>query len=81
MSSSKVSLAETAGAIGMIIYTDPANYASGDSTYPNSWWMPPDGVQRGTINVGDGDPLTPGYPSTGKAVDMSFVLSSLTVQK
>ncbi len=55
-----------AGALGMILYTDPANYASGDSTYPKSWWMPPDGVQRGTVMDGEGDPLTPGYPSTGE---------------
>ncbi|XP_065069888.1 putative N-acetylated-alpha-linked acidic dipeptidase [Rhopilema esculentum] len=63
----KVALGEAAGAIGMILYTDPADYASGTSSYPKSWWMPPDGVQRGTVQLGDGDPLTPGYPSTDHA--------------
>ena len=36
-------------------------------TYPYSWWLPGDGVQRGTVLFsmkGNGDPLTPFYPST-----------------
>ncbi|GFO49279.1 N-acetylated-alpha-linked acidic dipeptidase 2-like [Plakobranchus ocellatus] len=45
----------------------PAEYTgmrSGDTrVYPETWWLPPDGVQRGNIFSGDGDPLTPGYPA------------------
>ena len=63
----KVVNAENAGAIGVIIYSDPIDYArDGDeSVYPNDWWLPETGVQRGNVYVSDakGDPLTPGYPS------------------
>lgn len=31
--------------------------------YPNTEWMPHEGVQRGTLMLGDGDPLSPLYPS------------------
>lgn len=31
--------------------------------YPRTDYMPPEGVQRGTLKLGDGDPLTPLYPS------------------
>jgi len=55
----------------MILYTDPGDYAlEGTSdVYPNSWWMPGAGVQRGNVKKshgGLGDPLTPYYPSIGK---------------
>ncbi len=54
------------GAIGLILYTDPRDYAPSwvDDAYPDSWWMPKTGVQSGTAWSG-GDPLTPGYPSIG----------------
>jgi len=55
----------------MILYTDPNDYAveGVSDAYPDSWWMPGTGVQRGTIKEssdGVGDPLTPYYPSVGK---------------
>ena len=55
------------GAIGIMIYNDPKDYGPvpADKTYPKSMWMPRDGVQRGSIGLGDGDILTPGWPSTG----------------
>ena len=58
--------AQMFGAIGVILYTDPADYASNgmQTTFPHSWWLPGTGVQRGTV-VLEGDPLTPGYPATG----------------
>lgn len=63
-------MASTHGAIGIIIYSDPDDYAQGqtDSTqvYPHDWWLPASGTQRGTIFLGSGDPLTPGYPAIGK---------------
>ena len=51
-----------------MIYNDPQNYGPvpANQTYPKSLWMPRGGVQRGSIGLGDGDILTPGWPSTGK---------------
>ncbi|KAM9320565.1 putative N-acetylated-alpha-linked acidic dipeptidase [Gastrophryne carolinensis] len=66
----KVSNAEKAGAIGIILYSDPADYcAPGVDPYPNGWNLPGGGVQRGNVlNLnGAGDPLTPGYPATEDA--------------
>ena len=56
--------AETYGAIGVVIYSDPADdgFCRGE-VYPNGPWRPETGVQRGTIFNGNGDPLTPGCPS------------------
>lgn len=62
----QVKLAEKAGACGVILFSDPQNYATGTSTFPDSWWLPPDGTQRGTIYTSNGDPLTPGYPAIGE---------------
>ncbi|XP_072013141.1 putative N-acetylated-alpha-linked acidic dipeptidase [Amphiura filiformis] len=63
----KVKLAQKAGAIGVILYSDPAEYAlEGESyVYPSSWWLPGTGVQRGNVFDSDakGDPVTPGYPA------------------
>ena len=53
-------------AAGVILYSDPADYSSVDpgvGTYPASWWLPGDGIQRGTIGWKDGDPSTPMYPA------------------
>ena len=49
----------------MILYTDPYDYASPDKTeyYPDSWWLPPSGAQRGTVKLVMGDPTTYLYPS------------------
>ncbi|KAL3881663.1 hypothetical protein ACJMK2_028073 [Sinanodonta woodiana] len=60
----KVLNAQRFNAIGVILYTDPANYDiyGTSNTYPNSWWMPDTGVQRGTVGA-DGDYLTPFYPA------------------
>ncbi|RUS84604.1 hypothetical protein EGW08_007631 [Elysia chlorotica] len=66
-----VDIAAENGAIGVVTFTDPADYAGG--TYgdyrvaPEAWWMPPDGVQRGTIFTGFSDPLTPDYPANNLA--------------
>ncbi|KIH65346.1 hypothetical protein ANCDUO_04331, partial [Ancylostoma duodenale] len=63
----KVYKAQQNGAIGAILFSDPDDIAR-DGTdeahvYPNTLWMPNEGVQRGSIMHGDGDPLTPLYPS------------------
>ena len=59
--------AEQYGAAGVILYDDPWDINSGSQTsfYPDSWWMPPTGLQMGEAWDGTGDPLTPGYPSLG----------------
>ncbi|XP_055880856.1 putative N-acetylated-alpha-linked acidic dipeptidase [Biomphalaria glabrata] len=67
----KVDIAASYGAIGIIIYSDPYDYTGfkeGDyRVYPDTWWLPSTGVQRGTVFTGDGDPLTPGYPANNLA--------------
>lgn len=57
--------AEKHGAAGLIIYSDPQDdgYVRGD-VYPEGPMRPAGGVQRGSILNVDGDPSTPGYPST-----------------
>ncbi|XP_062983244.1 N-acetylated-alpha-linked acidic dipeptidase 2 isoform X2 [Elgaria multicarinata webbii] len=62
----KVKNAMLAGAKGIILYSDPADYcALGVNPYPDGWNLPGAGVQRGNVlNLnGAGDPLTPGYPA------------------
>lgn len=64
----KVKAAELAGAVGCIIYSDPAQdgFVQGP-TFPDGRFMPPDGVQRGAVSLMSyvvGDVLTPGWAST-----------------
>jgi N-acetylated-alpha-linked acidic dipeptidase len=61
----KAHFAEARGAIGCLIYSDPADdgFAKGP-VYPHGPWRPETGVQRGAVWVGNGDPATPGWPST-----------------
>jgi N-acetylated-alpha-linked acidic dipeptidase len=60
--------AEKHGAVGLMIYSDPADdgYARGD-VYPVGPMRPSQGIQRGSVMNPDGDPSTPGYPSTVNA--------------
>ncbi len=60
----KPKLAQEHGAVGCLIYSDPADdgYAS-DDVYPKGPQRPADGVQRGSVQdmtTYPGDPLTPG---------------------
>ena len=60
----KPKLAQEHGAVGCLIYSDPADdgYAEGDP-YPKGGARPPQGVQRGSVvdmTMFPGDPLTPG---------------------
>jgi hypothetical protein len=61
------------GAVGAILYNDPADYApfgtTPDKVYDQQWYMPPSGTQRGTATTAEGDPLTPIYPSKGLRID------------
>lgn len=68
----KASFAEKFGCAGLILYSDPADYATpaagtDGKVYPDSWWLPGTGVQRGSLKLGLGDPLTPLYPATEHA--------------
>lgn len=61
----QIANAEKRGAIGAILFSDPDDVAREADVYPDSWWLPDTGMQRGSTFLGDGDPLTPGWPSTG----------------
>ena len=60
--------AEKHGALGLLIYSDPADdgYVRGD-VYPVGPMRPSHGIQRGSVMNPNGDPSTPGYPSTTNA--------------
>lgn len=57
--------AEKRGALALIIYSDPQDdgFVTGD-VYPEGPMRNSDGVQRGSVMNGNGDPSTPGYGST-----------------
>jgi N-acetylated-alpha-linked acidic dipeptidase len=60
----KPKLAQEHGAVGCLIYSDPADDGYGDGDiYPKGGARPPNGVQRGSVvdmTMYPGDPLTPG---------------------
>jgi len=63
----KAKVAEDHGAVGCIIYSDPADdgYMQGD-IYPKGPWRPGESGQRGSVQYlfdYPGDPLTPGRPA------------------
>lgn len=63
----KAKVAEEHGAVGLLIYSDPADdgYVQGD-VYPEGPWRPSTSAQRGSVQYlfeYPGDPLTPGKPS------------------
>ena len=67
----KPKLAQEHGAVGCLIYSDPADdgYIEGDP-YPRGGARPPQGVQRGSVQdmtKYPGDPLTPGIGATANA--------------
>ena len=66
----QVKIAQGHGVKAVILYTDPYDYSSPteNCSYPDSWWLPGTGVQRGIVKTGDGDPETPFYPSLGRNV-------------
>jgi N-acetylated-alpha-linked acidic dipeptidase len=67
----KPKLAQDHGAVGCIIYSDPADDGYGqDKTYPDGPMRPPQGIQRGSVAdmpIYPGDPLTPGVGATRDA--------------
>jgi len=68
----KVKFAEKYKCAALIMYSDPLDYSgvsvhswnsnNANNVYPNLWWLPSTGFQRGTIGL-NGDPLTPDYPA------------------
>ena len=56
---------------GVIIYSDPEEVAATGTepgaVYPNSFFLPSSGVQRGSVFLGDGDPLSPTWTSVDGA--------------
>ncbi|KAJ3590311.1 hypothetical protein NHX12_008264 [Muraenolepis orangiensis] len=69
----KVKNAMLAGAKGIILFSDPADYSAvGVLPYPDGWNLPGGGAQRGNVlNLnGAGDPLTPGYPAKEDGVGL-----------
>ncbi|ETN38169.1 uncharacterized protein HMPREF1541_07793 [Cyphellophora europaea CBS 101466] len=64
----KVKAAEMAGAVGAVLYTDPADngYVKGPA-FPAGRFLPEDGVQRDSVSLQSwvvGDVLSPGWAST-----------------
>ena len=53
--------------IGVIIFSDPQQVAvegtGPASVYPHTFFLPRSGVQRGTVYLSEGDPLSPTWPS------------------
>ena len=67
----KPKLAQEHGAVGCIIYSDPADdgYGAGD-VYPKGAWRDEHGIQRGSVldmPIQAGDPLTPNIGATKDA--------------
>ena len=60
--------AESRGAVALLLYSDPQDdgYVRGD-VYPEGPFRNPDGVQRGSVFNGEGDPSTPLWPSVAGA--------------
>uniref|UniRef100_A0A0D9YER6 Peptidase M28 domain-containing protein n=1 Tax=Oryza glumipatula TaxID=40148 RepID=A0A0D9YER6_9ORYZ len=58
--------ARVAGAAAAVVYTDPLQYggAPGEAWFPDSRWLPPTGVQVGSLFRGVGDPTTPMWASS-----------------
>ncbi|XP_068342575.1 probable glutamate carboxypeptidase LAMP1 [Pyrus communis] len=69
-----VQIAYEAGAIGVLVYSDRKDYGGGGcgaKWFPDDKWLPPSGVQVGTVYNGLGDPTTPGWASTEECERLS----------
>ena len=62
-----VSKAGSAGAATVIVYTDAKGAKR--KWFPDARWLPPTGVQVGTLYYGNGDPTTPMWPSCAAGDD------------
>lgn len=67
--------AQDAGAAGAVVFTDSKDYGGAGGAgnwFPDAKWMPPSGVQVGSLFLGTGDPTTPGWPSTAGSERLSM---------
>ena len=59
------------GCVGLVIFSDPGDVAvqgtEPENVYPNTIFLPGSGIQRGSTFIGDGDPLSPEWPSVQNA--------------
>ncbi|XP_022090181.1 putative N-acetylated-alpha-linked acidic dipeptidase [Acanthaster planci] len=57
----------------LVAFPDPKTYANpngrttADSSFPSTWWLPPDAVPRESARLSMGDPSTPFFPSNNVA--------------
>ena len=80
----KPKLAKEHGAIGCLIYSDPADdgYAV-EGTYPDGPARPSQGIQRGSVidmTLFPGDPLTPGVGATADARRLTIAASPVILK-
>ena len=68
----QVNSAHKYGCKAAIFFSDPYDYAAPGETavYPDAWWLPGTGAQRGTVKLVSGDPTTYMYPSLGRCFIM-----------
>jgi N-acetylated-alpha-linked acidic dipeptidase len=71
--------AERHSAVALLIYSDPQDdgFVRGD-VYPRGPMRPPQGIQRGSVFNGAGDPTTPGTPSRSGATRISPVQAGVS---
>lgn len=71
--------AERHGAVALLIYSDPQDdgFARGD-VYPLGPMRPSQGIQRGSVFNGAGDPTTPGTPSRQGAKRISLAQAGVS---
>ena len=79
----KVREAESRGAVAVLLYSDPQDdgYVRGD-VYPEGPFRNPDGVQRGSVFNGEGDPSTPlwaSVPGARRLPEDSMAISRIPV--
>ena len=63
----KVVFAEEHNASGVLLYSDPQQFAQDgeDSVYADTIYLPGGAAALGTVYLYDGDPSTPFYPAIG----------------
>ncbi|KAM1361221.1 hypothetical protein COP2_027048 [Malus domestica] len=68
-----VQIAYEAGAVGVLVYTDRKDYGGGGGAkwFPDEKWLPPSGVQVGSVYNAYGDPTTPGWASSEECERLS----------
>ncbi|KAL6614546.1 hypothetical protein ACP70R_036816 [Stipagrostis hirtigluma subsp. patula] len=73
--------ARAAGAAAAVVYTDAKDFGGSSAKgakrkwFPDGRWLPPTGVQVGTLYYGNGDPTTPLWPSCAAGDDCERLTS------